>query len=107
MCGSSGVPGQVTFQCSFSNDLESLTCSVDGGESEECELPLVFDIDELGEGFHNVVLRATDQFGQTLFLSFNFSLTTPRKSNRTCCSEETNVNLFSPAYWMQYHQVCM
>ena len=83
MCGSSGAPGQVTFQCSFSNNLESLTCSVDGGESEECELPLVFDIDELGEGFHNLVLTATDQFGQTLYLSFNFSLTTPRKSNWT------------------------
>ena len=79
MCESSGVPGRATVQCSFSNDLESLTCSFDGGESEECELPLVFDIDRFSVGVHTVVLMATDEFGQTFQTSIGFIIGAPCK----------------------------
>ena len=79
VCGASGVPGRQRFDCTFTNEVVSVTCSFDGGEAEDCSLPLVVDFARFGTDNHSVVLTATDEFGQTTDISLFFRLT-PRKS---------------------------
>ena len=55
----------------------SVTCSFDGGEAENCTLPLIVDIGRFGTDNHTVVLTATDEFGQTSSISLGFRLTAP------------------------------
>ena len=78
-CVGGAVAGRATIQCTFTNTLQSLTCSFDGGESEECELPLMLGIDRFSVGNHTVVLTATDEFGQTFETSIGFTIAAPRK----------------------------
>ena len=57
----------------------SVTCSFDGGEAENCSLPLIVDIGRFGTDDHTVVLTATDEFGQTASISLTFRLAAPGK----------------------------
>ncbi|CAI8024290.1 hypothetical protein GBAR_LOCUS14117 [Geodia barretti] len=77
VCGTSGVAGRQRFDCTFTNDVVSVTCSFDGGEAENCTLPLIVDIGRFGTDNHTVVLTATDEFGQTSSISLGFRLTAP------------------------------
>ena len=67
------VPGRQTFDC-LTNRPVSVMCSYDGGPAENCSLPLEVDIDRFGTDSHTVVITATDEFGQSLSVSFNFTL---------------------------------
>ena len=73
-CGTSGPLGQETLDCTFNNDLVSVTCSFDGGVAEDCSLPLVLDIVRFGTDEHVVIVTATDEFGQTASVSLIFRL---------------------------------
>ena len=73
-CGSRAVPGRLEFLCGFSSDVESVTCSFDGGPLENCSFPLVVGIGRFGTDSHTVVVTVVDEFGQSLNLSFDFSL---------------------------------
>jgi len=39
-CSSNGVTGYAVVQCFRSNNIASITCSIDGGEEENRTLPL-------------------------------------------------------------------
>lgn len=73
-CRISAVPGRQTFGCVFTNELESTSCSFDGGPAENCSFPLVVGIDRFGTDNHTVVVTAVDEFGQTLDVVLEFSL---------------------------------
>ena len=79
VCGTTGVPGTQRFDCDFTNNVVSVTCSFDGGAPEDCVLPLVVGIERFGTDNHTVVLTATDEFGQTADITLPFRLTPPRK----------------------------
>ena len=79
MCGTTGVPGTQRFDCDFTNNVVSVTCSFDGGAPEDCVLPLVVRIERFGTDNHTVVLTATDEFGQTVDITLRFQLAPPRK----------------------------
>ena len=49
-------------------------CSFDGGPLDNCSFPLVFEIGRFGIDNHTVVVTVVDVFGQSLNLSFGFSL---------------------------------
>ena len=73
-CGISAVPGRQTFGCVFTNELESTSCSFDGGPAETCSFPLVVGIDRFGTDNHTVEVTAVDEFGQTLSFPLSFAL---------------------------------
>ena len=79
VCGTTGVPGTQRFDCDFTNNVVSVTCSFDGGAPEDCQLPLVVEIERFGTDNHTVVLTATDEFGQTVDITLRFQLSPPRK----------------------------
>ena len=74
ICGIYAVPGRQEFDCSFSNPVESVSCSFDGGEPENCSFPLKVEIGRFGTDNHTVVVTVVDEFGQSLNLTFNFRL---------------------------------
>ena len=74
-CVSRGVPGSQEFLCGFSNNVESVTCSFDGGPIENCSFPLVVDIEEFGTDNHTLVVIVVDVFGQSVGHVFTFHLT--------------------------------
>ena len=74
ICATSVVPGHQTFTCQSSNQLVSVMCSFDGGPVENCSLPLEVGIDRFGIDSHTVVITVTDEFGQSLSVTFNFRL---------------------------------
>ena len=73
-CTRFAVPGRETIVCGLTNTLVSVSCSFDGGLSENCSFPLVLLIDRFGTVDHNVTITATDVFGQSVTFSFNFSI---------------------------------
>ena len=73
-CESGAVPGRQIFECDPSNQLASVVCSFDGGPKESCSFPLKVEIGRFGTEKHTVVVTATDVFGQTETLSFDFQL---------------------------------
>ena len=73
-CGVVGGGGSQRFDCTFNNNVVSVTCSFDGGEVEDCSLPLGVTIDRFGTDDHFVVLTVTDEFGQHFRTPFLFSL---------------------------------
>ena len=73
-CGMSAVPGRQTFWCKFSNPLESVTCSFDGGPGETCSFPLEVGIGRFGTDNHTLDATVVDVFGQSEVVSFNFAL---------------------------------
>ena len=79
ICGSRAVPGGQEFFCGFSNNVESVTCSFDGGPFENCSFPLVVGIDEFGTDNHTLVVTVVDEFGQSVDRVLTFRLT-ERKS---------------------------
>ena len=68
------LPGRHTFDCTFSNELVSVTCLFDRGAVENCSLPLIVDFSRFGTDHHNVVLAATDVFGQTARYALSFNI---------------------------------
>ena len=77
-CLSGAVAGRQTFLCNSTNELVSIVCSFDGGDVENCSFPLEVGIDRFGTDNHTVVVTVVDVFGQSLNLTFNFTLS-PRK----------------------------
>ena len=73
-CGITAVPGRQTFACNSNNRLVSTVCSFDGGPLENCSFPLVVGFGRFGTDNHTVVVTVVDEFGQSLNLSFDFSL---------------------------------
>ena len=73
-CQISAVPGRQTFECLFTNQLMSVTCSFDGGPGEPCTFPLEVGIDRFGTDSHTLVVTVVDVFGRSEVVSFNFSL---------------------------------
>ena len=71
-CPIEAVSGQQTFLCDSNNELVSIMCSFDGGETENCSFPLVVAVDRFGIGCHTVDITVRDVFGQSLDLSFSF-----------------------------------
>ena len=80
-CQFSAVPGRQTFECTFTNQLESVTCSFDGGPGEACAFPLEVGIGRFGTDNHTLVVTVVDEFGQSLIIPFRFSLTESKPSN--------------------------
>ena len=80
-CQFSAVPGRQTFECLFTNQLMSVTCSFDGGPGEPCAFPLEVGIDRFGTDNHTLVVTVVDVFGQSLSIPFRFSLTESKPSN--------------------------
>ena len=76
-CSAQAVPERATFACGVSNPLASVTCSVDGGQPENCTLPVELTIDKLGTGNHTLVVIIVDVFGQTSIQQFDFALFEP------------------------------
>ena len=74
-CVTETIPGRQTFECESNYPLESVVCSFDGGRAESCSFPLVVKVDKFGTEEHTVVVTATDVFGESKLLSFNFQLT--------------------------------
>ena len=74
-CGQVGGTDVWRFECAYSNPVASVKCSFDGGEEEECSLPLIVGIERFGTDSHIVVITATDVFGHTLSLTHSFRLT--------------------------------
>ena len=74
VCVTETVPGSQKFICTSNNHLVSVMCSFDGGQAENCSLPLEVGIDRFGTDNHTVVITLTDEFGQSLSVSFDFSL---------------------------------
>ena len=64
-CTSNGVTGYAVVQCFRSNNIASITCSIDGGEEENCTLPLTLTAAEVGLGEHTVAFTLTDVCGDT------------------------------------------
>ena len=66
----------------------SVTCSFDGGEEEDCSLPLVVTADIFGGDDHFVILTAIDEFGQRfripLFFRLEGSVTVSARSCFMC-----------------------
>ena len=75
ICEVRGVPSSQEFLCGFSNNVESVTCSFDGGPFENCSFPLVVDIEEFGTDNHTLVVIVVDVFGQSAGRIFTFRLT--------------------------------
>ena len=73
-CGSRGVPGRQEFFCGFSNRVESVTCSFDGGPFENCSFPLVVGIEEFGTDYHTIMVTVVDVFGQSVDRVLTFRL---------------------------------
>ena len=73
-CGVVGGGSSQRFDCTFNNNVVSVTCSFDGGEEEDCSLPLVVTTDMFGTDDHFVVLTAIDEFGQRFRTPLLFSL---------------------------------
>ena len=89
-CTTGAVPGRQTFDC-LTNQPVSVMCSFDGGPAENCSLPLEVDIDRFGTDNHTVVITVTDEFGQSLSVSFNFALI---ERELELCSVCTEVEIF-------------
>ena len=70
LCGPRGVIGHETFECESNNELVSILCSFDGGPEESCSFPLEVEIDSLGT---ELVMNATDVFGQSLAVTFQLT----------------------------------
>ena len=70
--GVCGGGSSQRFACTFNNNVVSVTCSFDGGEEEDCSLPLVVTTDIFGTDDHFVVLTATDEFIDSVS-EFHFS----------------------------------
>ena len=63
------IPGGLEIKCLFNLEVVSLTCSVDGGEVENCSFPL--DSERFaGSGMQMVLITATDTYGRSLSISF-------------------------------------
>ena len=73
-CLTSIIAGRQEFHCSFQTVLISVRCSFDGGEPENCSLPLVVDIERFGTESHAVNLTVTDELDQLWELNFDFKL---------------------------------
>ena len=89
ICGTGAVAGRQTFECVSNNQLASVVCSFDGGPEETCSFPLVVEIGRFGTEEHTVVVNATDVFGQSQILTFNFQLIERKSSyvsSETCVS---------------------
>ena len=74
-CRAFGVTGRQRFDCTFSNNLTSITCSFDGGEAEDCSFPVIVDFERFGTENHTLVVTVVDEFGQFLDIVFEFQLT--------------------------------
>ena len=74
-CTTDAVPGRQRFVCGASNDIASVTCSFDGGAGENCSFPVVAEVDRFGTDNHTLVVTVVDVFGQSVDVSFNFTLT--------------------------------
>ena len=74
VCVTEAAPGSQKFICTSNNQLVSVVCSFDGGPAESCSLPLDVGIDRFGTDNHTVVITVTDEFGQSLSVSFNFRI---------------------------------
>ena len=73
-CLVSTIAGRQVFHCSFQTVLVSVRCSFDGGEPENCSLPLVVDIERFGTESHAVNVTVTGVFDQFWELNFDFKL---------------------------------
>ena len=82
-CTIGAQAGRQTYFCTSNNVLVSVECSFDGGEAENCSFPLELTIDRFGTDSHTVVVAVVDEFGQSLDLTFNFTLT-PLPPPREC-----------------------
>ena len=49
----------------MADNIASITCSIDGGEEENCTLPLMLTAAEVGLGEHTVAFTLTDVCGDT------------------------------------------
>ena len=74
VCGAVGGGSSQRFDCTFNNNVVSVTCSFDGGEEEDCSLPLVVTADIFGGDDHFVIFTAIDEFGQRFRIPLFFRL---------------------------------
>jgi len=90
-CSSNGVTGYAVVRCFRTNNIASITCSIDGGEEENCTLPLTLTAAEVGLGEHTVAFTLTDVCGDTaqdsVYISWNEPLPPPGKSEHHSVKE--------------------
>ena len=78
MCIETSFPGKDEIDCKFSNPVESVVCVFDNGFAELCTFPLVLYYGRFLGDSHTVDVIVNDVFGQSMNLTFNFTLS-PRK----------------------------
>ena len=84
-CWSISIAGRQEFHCSFQTHLVSVRCSFDGGEPENCSLPLVVDIERFSTESHAVNVTVTDELDQLWELTFDFKLAKCEHKPRGIC----------------------
>ena len=84
-CWSISIAGRQEFHCSFQTHLVSVRCSFDGGEPENCSLPLVVDIERFSTESHAVNVTVTDEHDQLWELTFDFKLAKCEHKPRGIC----------------------
>ena len=75
VCNQTSFPGRDEIECTFSNPVESVVCVIDNGFAELCDFPLVLYYGRFLGDNHTVDVIVDDVFGQSMNLTFNFTLT--------------------------------
>ena len=97
MCIETSFPGKDEIDCKFSNPVESVVCVFDNGFAELCTFPLVLYYGRFLGDSHTVDVIVNDVFGQSMNLTFNFTLI-PRKSFACNEAKVTHFQYYSSTY---------
>ena len=73
-CNSNAGTGWQVFDCTFSNQVVLMKCSVDGGVPEICSMPFEVTVFTYGLDPHILEVTAYDVFGLNMTLTQHFQL---------------------------------